>query len=329
MLRSNQLELAAAAVAGGVLTGLAITYLSRRDEEKRRAGANQCTGEQRGGRQARRDESRRPVLNRFRSAPGLLESEKGHVLKTMAWEKTHIARLRRASAILSPRDAQGENQLQAYLAGFTSEKAQKRCMKNLFRQSVRRVQAVNKMNRMKRFMREHKQQKEKITLCRVASLSEQHDKKLQSLASEFGVWDFDIWELGSLTEKPLAVVGFQLICCQLELHSTFGIDQRVLLAYLRAVEANYRPNPYHNALHGADAALALYYILTTGELKQVAKLSDLQVLAALIAALCHDLGHEGVNNQASAASGLRPEPSFSCDLVCLCLLILSPSLSST
>jgi hypothetical protein len=302
MFQSNKQELIVAAVAGGLATGLALHLFNGAAKEDRQEGSEDAQN-------MKFDElasQKKPVLERLASAPGKMESTKSEPVgsKPMAWERSHIARMRRASDALSPRDAKAGEQLQAYLAGFTSNDNQKRCMKKLFRQSVRRVQTLNLVRRMRKTSVQETGIIKPVTPCRAASLPEEHIDKLVRLTNQFGWWEFNIWELRALTKTPLACVGYELICARLKLHTTFGINQNVLLAFLRAVESNYNPNPYHNALHGADAALALYYMLTTGKMQEVAKLSDLQVLAGLVAGLCHDLGHEGVNNQVCVESRL-------------------------
>ena len=56
--------------------------------------------------------------------------------------------------------------------------------------------------------------------------------------------------------------------------------------------------PYHNAVHGADLAQRLIYYLTNNE-EQFAKalnLKNYEMLAMLISASAHDIGHPGNNN---------------------------------
>ena len=53
---------------------------------------------------------------------------------------------------------------------------------------------------------------------------------------------------------------------------------------------------YHNDLHGADVMQMSYYYLTTCKLRQILKLNKLDCLSFLMAAVCHDLGHDGFTN---------------------------------
>lgn len=60
---------------------------------------------------------------------------------------------------------------------------------------------------------------------------------------------------------------------KLNLVSHFNIDDKVLCNFLSAVQAAYHPNPYHNAMHGADVTQINYYIMNIAGLIQKCKLS--------------------------------------------------------
>ena len=60
---------------------------------------------------------------------------------------------------------------------------------------------------------------------------------------------------------------------------------------LQAVELGYRDNPYHNAAHAADVVQTLGCMLLTEEFR--ASLTAMELLAMLIGACCHDVGHPG------------------------------------
>lgn len=53
---------------------------------------------------------------------------------------------------------------------------------------------------------------------------------------------------------------------------------------------------YHNDLHGADVAQVAHIFLTQGKLISLLELEHIDVMAFLIAALCHDFGHDGFTN---------------------------------
>jgi len=68
------------------------------------------------------------------------------------------------------------------------------------------------------------------------------------------------------------------------------------LQLLADVEAGYKPVPYHNSVHGADVTHAMHCLLSTPALSPLVKDEPLLMFTALIAAIVHDLGHDGYNN---------------------------------
>ena len=64
---------------------------------------------------------------------------------------------------------------------------------------------------------------------------------------------------------------------------------------MREINSGYLSNPYHNAIHGADVAQTLNSFILNG-LEQLAELDSVDIFAALVAAVCHDFKHPGVNN---------------------------------
>ena len=72
-----------------------------------------------------------------------------------------------------------------------------------------------------------------------------------------------------------------------------------LSEFLLFANDKYLDNPYHNALHGADVCQAMHYFLSkcgNSATNAASLLQPWQVMVALVAALCHDIGHGGVNN---------------------------------
>jgi hypothetical protein len=135
------------------------------------------------------------------------------------------------------------------------------------------------------------------SLTQLCKLKAHDEDECMELMQSFGNWNVDIFKLQRLAKTPLVLVGHDLLATRLELLSQFSIPNETLLTFLQEVECGYPANPYHNALHAADAALSLYFFLEEGGLREALALSAIQVLSAILAALVHDLGHVGVNNQ--------------------------------
>ena len=74
------------------------------------------------------------------------------------------------------------------------------------------------------------------------------------------------------------------------------IDPLALKRYLRTVEINYKPNPFHHRLHALDVMQSCHTVLMQSPAFQL-KLTAIEKLALLLGAFVHDVGHPGVNNK--------------------------------
>ena len=107
-------------------------------------------------------------------------------------------------------------------------------------------------------------------------------------------WDYDTLALQEASGgHALLLVGEALFECH-KLHEHCHIDHVVLRRFLRALEACYGDHEYHNSMHGADVALGVHHFIANFGL--TARLTKLQLLAALVGALVHDFNHPGTNN---------------------------------
>ncbi|KAM6959988.1 cGMP-specific 3',5'-cyclic phosphodiesterase isoform 2-T2 [Tautogolabrus adspersus] len=81
----------------------------------------------------------------------------------------------------------------------------------------------------------------------------------------------------------------------LNLVQNFQMKYTSLCQWVMSVKKNYRKNvAYHNWRHAFNTAQSMFALLKSGRLQSY--LSDLEVLALMIATLSHDLDHRGVNN---------------------------------
>eukprot|EP00934_Nitzschia_sp_Nitz4_P007846 Nitzschia sp. Nitz4//scaffold28_size193895//34984//36783//NITZ4_001632-RA/size193895-processed-gene-0.215-mRNA-1//1//CDS//3329545883//7836//frame0 len=140
-------------------------------------------------------------------------------------------------------------------------------------------------------------------------------------------WDFDIFKLAQLTKgQPLLFMGWAILASPhsqyvmqgrttlpssrsneelegYEFLETFDIPQDCLLEFLRTMERDYiATNPYHNNTHAADVLQTFHAILEGMDGKallnigEVTTTTELETLALLLAAVIHDVGHPGRNN---------------------------------
>ncbi|XP_077643787.1 3',5'-cyclic-AMP phosphodiesterase 4A [Lonchura striata] len=121
---------------------------------------------------------------------------------------------------------------------------------------------------------------------------EQLGKELDSLNQ----WGLNIFRVSEFSNnRSLSCIMFTVFQ-ERDLVRAFGIPERALLGYARALERHYHPDvAYHNSLHAADVLQSTHVLLATPALEDV--FTDLEVLAALFAAAIHDVDHPGVSNQ--------------------------------
>jgi hypothetical protein len=109
-----------------------------------------------------------------------------------------------------------------------------------------------------------------------------------------GTWDYDTLALQEASAgHALLLVGEALFEWH-KLHEPCHVDRAVLHRFLRALEACYGDHEYHNPMHGADVALGVHHFIVNFGL--TARLTKLELLAALVGALVHDFNHPGTNN---------------------------------
>ena len=104
-------------------------------------------------------------------------------------------------------------------------------------------------------------------------------------------WDCDILGMAKEELPELVLAMFNTF----ELCAEFDIERETLARFLGRVLDNYRDNPYHNAYHAVQVVHSVFLILLHCE-RVKTSLSSLDVLALLIAAVCHDVDHRGTNN---------------------------------
>jgi len=74
----------------------------------------------------------------------------------------------------------------------------------------------------------------------------------------------------------------------------YEIKDEVMICFLTAVASHYRENPYHSFLHACYVLHSVWMILTTTEVAFY--LAAHEKLALCIAAICHDVDHDGLTN---------------------------------
>lgn len=137
----------------------------------------------------------------------------------------------------------------------------------------------------------------------LAELVEQPDLRQPLLDQLAGVavLDFDIWQF---VDSAGGVLSRGNLCRQMS-HAVFRLHRKHLKSISipavvfdvfvgKALEA-YNDLPYHNCLHAVDTLQSISSLLLEST-PFYSSLAPVEILATLVAALCHDMGHPGVNN---------------------------------
>ncbi|XP_043925779.1 rod cGMP-specific 3',5'-cyclic phosphodiesterase subunit beta-like [Protopterus annectens] len=85
------------------------------------------------------------------------------------------------------------------------------------------------------------------------------------------------------------MVNYHVKCSKDEIQNIL-----VLVRFVYTVSKGYRKVTYHNWRHGFNVGQTMFTLLMTGNLKIY--YTDLEALAMVTAALCHDIDHRGTNN---------------------------------
>lgn len=131
-----------------------------------------------------------------------------------------------------------------------------------------------------------------------------HQSALTDLPSKFvrisraHGWDFDIF---ALERQSSPASANHLVCCLglhlFDAHNLFNSLQLNRLMVARALvaiaSAYWSHNPYHTAVHAADVLQATHCFLSQPTLYGL--FTPAEVLGTLLAALCHDVDHPGLN----------------------------------
>ncbi|KAL8449829.1 hypothetical protein Emed_002792 [Eimeria media] len=105
-------------------------------------------------------------------------------------------------------------------------------------------------------------------------------------------WDLNMLEVNNFCNNCcLFYVGHDLLHYKIE---GFPCSNQVVINFLWAVQLMYQPTMYHGHMHGAQVAHNVLWLARTLDLTDI--LTPPELVSLTVAALCHDVGHEGRNN---------------------------------
>ncbi|KAJ3089356.1 High affinity cAMP-specific 3',5'-cyclic phosphodiesterase 7A [Quaeritorhiza haematococci] len=108
-------------------------------------------------------------------------------------------------------------------------------------------------------------------------------------------WNCDMFQLAEMTQgHPLYFSGLYAVENS-GILAHFKIELSRFKPWLLMLESGYNQHPYHNCIHAADVLHSLNYLILEDEnLRQ--HFSHVELFAAMIAAIGHDIDHPGLNN---------------------------------
>ncbi|XP_014673302.1 PREDICTED: high affinity cAMP-specific 3',5'-cyclic phosphodiesterase 7A-like [Priapulus caudatus] len=127
-----------------------------------------------------------------------------------------------------------------------------------------------------------------------AVIDEHYHQQVALLLNHVSNWKFNIFILDRITYGQ----SLWYICTHLFIE--YGLVQhfhldltKVMKCFSLIAEGYHSNNPYHNATHAADVTQAMHCYLQEKKLRR--SMSPVELMAALLAAVGHDLDHPGVN----------------------------------
>lgn len=240
--------------------------------------------------------------------------------------KNHIPQ-----ALLDSKDDANSTYLLAEYAGITRPSAALTSMNKVF--SAQKVALKFKKIALKTLKSQSSGSSEFVTLKNMPDYWHQLDKhsklKLKDLLSWDNIcrWDFDIFDVDKVLKgkntlvfvswaiiaSPNAQYAMEMSCNEFSGRSSskhieglktrrgynfmnaLKIREKTLIEFLKAIEERYNAEVnYHNHVHAADVTQSLHVLLQMGAKNFTEE--KLELFSMLIAAVVHDVGHNGLNN---------------------------------
>eukprot|EP00347_Sterkiella_histriomuscorum_P006963 403350769 len=108
--------------------------------------------------------------------------------------------------------------------------------------------------------------------------------------------DFNAFELHSLTKNNSLYFMLQYMFQRFDFQEQLMIDQNKYQVFSMKLQAAYRDNPYHTAVHAADVVQNVYYYLGNGGAQDICKITTFDIASLIISSAAHDVDHPGNNN---------------------------------
>ncbi|XP_031835146.2 uncharacterized protein LOC116428110 isoform X3 [Nomia melanderi] len=149
-----------------------------------------------------------------------------------------------------------------------------------------------------RFLTMHKRRRKRLTTRSLNQepgiLDDIFHGLVQCVLQKAGNWRFNAFTLETVTGgRSLPVLCVHLFHWY-GLLQHFNLDVVTVWKLFAFIEEGYHStNPYHNSIHATDVTQAMHCFLQEKKIRM--HLTNLEIMASLIAAVTHDLDHPGVN----------------------------------
>ncbi|XP_069812078.1 high affinity cGMP-specific 3',5'-cyclic phosphodiesterase 9A-like [Dendropsophus ebraccatus] len=101
---------------------------------------------------------------------------------------------------------------------------------------------------------------------------------------------FNVW----LVQDKEMLTLLEHMFYDLDLVTCFKMEAATLRRFLHSLQDHYRENPFHNFRHGFCVTQMMYSVIGLCRLQDL--LSPEDIVTLMVAALCHDVDHPGLNN---------------------------------
>ncbi len=110
-------------------------------------------------------------------------------------------------------------------------------------------------------------------------------------------YNCDVFEIDTAFNGHSMVAIAAVIFGARDLYRYLKITPLELVTNLLEVEKAYNDTPYHNSLHAGDVLATMHWLVSSLSPAYRAEMSEPEVVAVLLAAILHDIGHPGGDNR--------------------------------
>ena len=129
----------------------------------------------------------------------------------------------------------------------------------------------------------------------IVDMPERTHSQLEKIFDDVGKWRFNAFQYAEICGDQMIAHFLTRIFQFYNIMGKFEVPELNLKHFAMEIYKGYASaNPFTNAVHAVDVAHRVnYFILTGGVMKYI---SDLDIMASMIASVIHDFQHPGVNN---------------------------------